>query len=152
MPGPSTSEFTELPDPLPVCPEPVIRARPLALEDCPGGAEAKMRKAAKLGFDVSATYALGYWAHADGMKFTLKHSILVRIKDRRTGQILAGAHWLRSLPKEVESDPAYGRAEWLRRVIAAYPRWGADWTMFRDRVGVFSMKELDVWLADRSTE
>lgn len=150
MPG--TSEFSEPLEPLPDQPAPLVRARPIKLDACPGGVKAKMRKGIRAGLEVDATYALGYRPDSNGKKFSLKHSIVVRFRDPSTGEVLAGAHWLRSVPLEIEEGPSYSRAHWILRVIAAYPKWGADWVMFRDRLGTYKMADLDVWLADREAE
>lgn len=150
--GPLTSEFTELPPALPVQPEPLVRARPIDIKAAPAGARAKIRRAARAGLVADATYALGYRPNARGTDFSLVHSVLVRLRDPQTHEVLVGAHWTRNVPDILENEPRYGRAEWLRRVISAYPKWSADSVLFRDRIGSFKMTDLDTWLADREAE
>lgn len=154
MPGPKTSEFTIVPEVAVEYPAPRIPARLTRLEDCPGGAKAKMRKAKKAGLDVTAHYAFGPWVEADGVKWKWKHSLLVRFVDPSTGEVLAGAHWLANVfaDNKLPPEPRYGVAEWVRQVASMQRDWKADWVIIAGSASSQTMKDLDTWLADRAAE
>jgi hypothetical protein len=67
-------------------PPPTILARPIALEDCPGGAKAIWRKAEKEGWEVKASYAKGPWLHAGGERFRVLESVGLRMYHRGTAR------------------------------------------------------------------
>lgn len=134
-------------------PQPRVTARVTPLEDCPGGAKAKMRKGIKAGLEVEATYALGPWLHSDGTTWAWKHSLIVRFKDPDTHETMAAAHWLASSVTDTGiPEPRYGLAAWISKVISIPRKYSADWVMFRDVEGRHTMKDLDTWLADRAAE
>jgi hypothetical protein len=60
-------------------PAPEVPARPIALADCPGGAQQVWRKAEKEGWTVVGTYAKGPWLYADGTGFKIVESVMLRL-------------------------------------------------------------------------
>lgn len=71
-------------------PPPITPARPIALEDCPGGAKTIWRKAEAEGWEVTARYANGPWLHASGTAFTIRKSVGLRMYHRPTARIVVG--------------------------------------------------------------